>query len=151
MIETYRADEYFKYAKSYACAAERLLDSLLLDTELAPAFYLLIAHSLELSLKALCLNAGVTEKKLRNFGKTGHDLHAAYTCAMQHGKVPNYMTPLGRLVLALRNDHNIFAFRFPPNKSEIIVPPPEHCIQVLNDHISSVEKILRITSANGLP
>jgi len=134
----------FQNAKSYAAAADRLLEANALDDSLAPAFYLLIGHSLELSIKALCLKAGATEKDLKKFGKNGHDLHEAYIWAMQKCKVPKYVTPLGQLILALNDHHKKESFRFTPDdKPELVVPPPDYCVRILNEHIAAVESQLK--------
>lgn len=151
MTDLDRSDEFLEYAKSYARAATRLLGERPLEPLLNPAFYLLIAHSLELMLKCLCLKAGVTENKIRQFGKSGHCLHAAYICAMHKEMVPNYMTPLGNLILALTSDHETYVFRYPPNKPDVIVPPPEHCVQILSEELSAVEAKFRPLSPDGLP
>ena len=133
----------FQNAKSYAAAADRLLEANALDDSLAPAFYLLIGHSLELSIKALCLKAGATEKDLKKFGKWGHDLHEAYIWAMNKHKVPTYFTPLGQLILALNDHHKKGSFRFTPNVPKLVVPPPDYCVRILNEHIAAVESQLK--------
>jgi hypothetical protein len=112
----------FENAKSYAAAAERLLAANTLDDSLAPALYLLIGHSLELSTKALCLNAGATEKNLKQFGANGHDLHEAYIWAMNKHKVPHYCTPIGQLILAINDHHKNGTFRFTPDVPELLCP-----------------------------
>lgn len=130
----------FQNAKSYAAAASRLLEANALDQSLAPAFYLLVGHSLELSIKALCLVAGATEQDLKAFG---HDLHEAYIWAMKKGKVPNYVMPIGQLILTLNDYHKKGAFRFTPNVPDLVVPPPDYCIRILNEHIAVVESQLK--------
>jgi hypothetical protein len=137
------AANLFQNAKSYAAAAERLLAANTLDDSLAPAFYLLIGHSLELSIKALCLNAGATENNLKQFGKSGHDLHKAYIWAMNKHKVTHYFTPLGQLILAINDHHKNGTFRFTPDVPELVVPPPDYCVRILNEHIAAVEPQLK--------
>jgi hypothetical protein len=112
----------FQNAKSYAAAAGFLLEENVLNDSLAPAFYLLIGHSLELSIKALCLQGGASEKDLKKFGKGGDDLHEAYIFAMKKGKVPTYFTQLGQLIFALSDHHKNGVFRFTPDVQEIVVP-----------------------------
>jgi hypothetical protein len=120
-------------AKSYAAAASRLLNGDQLDAALAPAFYLLVGFTLELLLKAVCMSGGASQAQLKSLG---HDLHEAYTRAMQTGKVPRVMTSLGRLVLALDEQHKTHVFRYTPDVPEVEVPPPRYCIDVLNEAIS---------------
>jgi hypothetical protein len=106
-----------------------------IDTALAPAFYLLIGFAIELLLKAICLRAGVTQKEIRSFS---HDLHKAYMGACKFGKVPGYMTPFGRLVLELDQHHRDYSFRYTPDVAELVVPPPGHCVRVLDEQIAVV-------------
>jgi hypothetical protein len=128
------ADTLSDNAKAYAAAASRLLNGDLLDPALAPAFYLLIGFTLELLLKAVCMSGGASQAQLKSLG---HDLHKAYTRAMQTGKVPHFMTPLGRLVLVLREQHRTHVFRYTPDVAQVEVPPPRYCIDVLNEAISA--------------
>jgi hypothetical protein len=121
-------------AKSYAAAASRLLRDNQLDPALAPAFYLLVSFTLELLLKSVCLSDGASQAELKGLG---HDLHGAYVRAMQSGNVPRIMTPLGKLVLALREQHRTHVFRYTPDVPQIEVPPPDWCIDVLNEAISA--------------
>lgn len=121
-------------AKAYAAAACRMLDGDQLDPALAPAFYLLISFSLELLLKAVCMFGGVTHHQVKK--KIGHDLHMAYTEAMQIGKVPRVMTPLGRLVLLLQEQHKTHVFRYMPDIPSLEVPDPIYCIDTLNEAVS---------------
>lgn len=51
------------------------------DTIAAPAFYL-YCHAIELSLKALLIVRGTSERQLRN---VGHDLEAGLQAAVSHG------------------------------------------------------------------
>ncbi len=55
---------------------------------------------------------------------------------MQTGMVPHFMTPLGTLVLALNEQHRTHLFRYTPDVPELVVPPPGHCIDVLNRAIT---------------
>jgi hypothetical protein len=61
----------FQNAKSYAAAAGFLLEQNVLNDSLAPAFYLLIGYSLELSIKALCLQGGCLRKGLEKIRERG--------------------------------------------------------------------------------
>ena len=54
------ADTLSDNAKSYTAAASRLRSGGGLDSDLAPAFYLLISFALELLLKAVCMRDGAT-------------------------------------------------------------------------------------------
>ena len=104
-----------------------------LDAVLAPAFYLLIGFALELLLKAVCMQGGVSSSEVKTLG---HDLHKAYLRAMQAGMLPEFMTPLGNLALALRDQHKKNVFRYTPDVPQVVVPPPEHCIDVLDEAIT---------------
>jgi hypothetical protein len=128
------ADILSDNAKAYATAASRLMNGEdLLDDALAPAFYLLIGFALELLLKAVCLGEGASQEILKGIG---HDLHKAYTEAMKTMKVPRFTTPLGKLVLALSEQHKTHVFRYTPDIPQVVVPPPRYCVDVLNEAIS---------------
>lgn len=127
------ADTLSDNAKSYTAAASCLMSNGDLDTALAPAFYLLTGFALELFLKAVCMRGGASSGELVALG---HDLHKAYTRAMKTGMVPQVMTPLGSLVLALNDQHRTHVFRYTPDVPQLIVPPPGHCIDVLNEAIT---------------
>lgn len=123
-------------AKSYAAAAEILAGLAASDEKYASAFYLLLCFALELSFKATCLDCGASDEEIR---KLGHDLHSAYLLAMQKGRLPPYMTPLGQLVLLLNDYHRTHIFRYTPDIPEIIVPPPGWCMGIVREHIESIK------------
>ena len=107
---------------SNAAAAELLLSGDdLRDPSLASAFYLLVCFGIELLFKAVALRDGASEQDLRGIG---HDLHKAYLRAMRSGNVPHFMTPLGRFVLELREQHKTRVFRYTPDVPQIEVPLP---------------------------
>lgn len=128
------ADILSDNAKAYAAAASRLLNGDHLDAALAPAFYLLIGFALELLLKAVCMGDKASPVDPKSLG---HDLHKAYEMAMKTRKELRVMTPLGRLVLTLSEQHKTHVFRYTPDVDHVEVPPPRFCIDALNDAISS--------------
>ncbi|MBV8095116.1 MAG: hypothetical protein JO110_18185 [Acetobacteraceae bacterium] len=128
----------FGNAKSYLAAADRIIEGGELDLILNPAFYLLIGFTLELLLKAICLDAGATQTELRMV--IGHDLHMAYRFAMERGRVPRVMTEFGKLVLALRDHHKEFVFRYTPDIPELVVPPPAYCVSVIKENLPWIER-----------
>lgn len=123
-------------AKSYAATADifaGLVDS---DQTYVPAFYLLLCFSLELSIKAICLDCGESDKKLKD---VGHDLHTAYEMAMKKGRLPTYLTPLGQLVVELNEYHSTHMFRYTPDIPQIEVPSPDWCMKIVREHIESIK------------
>jgi hypothetical protein len=49
------------------------------------------------------------------------------------GQGSTVMTPLGRLVLALRDQHQTHVFHYTPDVPQIEVPPPDWCIDILKE------------------
>lgn len=80
-------------ARSYRELATHAVPNDTLAARAEPAFYLLICFSLELSLKAICLHAGMAENTVKSIG---HDLHEAYLAAAAVGGVPRVRTNAGR-------------------------------------------------------
>jgi hypothetical protein len=121
-------------AQSYYSACGRLMDGNCLAEVHAPAFYLLVGFIIELSLKAVCLQGGCTDKELR---KIGHRLDRAYESAMNARGVPISMTRVGLLVENLNDFHSSNKFRYTPAIEEIWVLDPRWCLDVLGEHLNS--------------
>jgi len=99
------ARNYAQNAASYCCAAHTLLagkDELAVD--LVMAFYLLIGFSVELSLKSLCLSAGMTLKEVTDFR---HKLPDALNAVAVRRIDPrlSFVTDVHRIIDALAPMH----------------------------------------------
>ena len=105
----------------------------------ALAFGLLLAHSLELVLKAFLLSINSDEEKLRK--KLGHDLVKAWNLSVENGlnieaTVPNWCE-------ILNGAHNVpYHYRYAKINTAIVVPPPAQTIDDLGDVLLKVGKKL---------
>src|SRR5664279_3291068 len=115
-------------ARSYLDLASQALQNGSLRAGMEPAFYLLICFSIELSLKAICLHAGLAENTVKNFG---HDLQEAYSAAAAVGGAPRAMSDIGRIVLQLKNHHLDNTFRYTPVVPSLTVPQADACLSTV--------------------
>jgi hypothetical protein len=102
-----RAEEYLTLAASYAEAARRLSPH---AETISRPFNMLVAHALELSLKAVLSHQGEGEERLM---MRGHNLAVCHYRAQQRGFHGLAGAGVQALVEALDTPHAMQTFRYP--------------------------------------
>jgi len=121
--------QYLALAECYAEAAVRLHGAREIETVCRP-FFMLVAHALELSLKAVLSHQGYDEEGLMAMG---HGLELCRSKAAEGGFHPSDETGLAILVDALDRPHAFQAFRYPqalrwadPGTAGVLSPLTQH-------------------------
>lgn len=131
-------------ALGFGDAARRLLDK---DPSgapfLWPPYFVMVAYSFEMSLKAVVRQAGGTEADLKAIG---HNLQAALKAACENGYQAPEGLPLNEVLAAvgpLHMDHSLRYFMGPEDR-ELDLYEPEDVMGVLLAHLSIVRSMIRI-------
>jgi HEPN domain-containing protein len=137
--ELKRARKYLEMSEGYAVAARQLLEAGAHDFYRLPLF-MLIAHALELSLKAVLSAAGMDEERLMGIG---HELHRCFRLVQQTGLYPSKGPyDLANLVDALATPHALQAFRYPqPFRWDL--PEPLEASGALHRHLNIVARAIK--------
>lgn len=133
-----RAREYLRMARDYASAATELFESGAYQGCRLP-FFMLVAHALELSLKAVLSAAGADEERLMGIG---HELDGCFRMALQTGLYPR-SDPVGvaNLIQALVAPHTFQAFRY-PQPFGWALPEPGEANGTLHRHLDVVAEAI---------
>ena len=106
-----RASHYIAFARAYAGAARRVLATEIAGNERLP-YFALVAHGLELALKAILTRAGWDEERLMMIG---HDLERCYVAVSRYradlAVIPGI--DVAGVIEALAYPHAIQSFRYP--------------------------------------
>lgn len=129
-----RAQDYLRMSKDYETAASELLKRGAYEGRPLP-FFMLIAHALELSLKAVLSAAGTDEERLIGIG---HDLEGCFRMVRRTGLYPTGASSgVVNLVEALAMPHAFQAFRY-PQPFGWTLPEPREAIGALHRHLDIV-------------
>lgn len=135
-----RDRQYLAMGERYAEAATRLSRCGNIGGVREP-FLMLVAHALELSLKAVLSHQGHDEERLMAIG---HSLERCHRQAVKGGFHPKDRTGLAILVEALDQPHAFQAFRYPqilgwtlPDAARVVAP--------MVDHLEAVKLLLDTT------
>ncbi len=139
-----RAQDYLQMSKEYATAATELLDRDAYERCPLP-FFMLVAHALELSFKAVLSAAGTHEERLMGIG---HGLGGCFRMARQTGLYPN-SAPSGvaDLVETLATPHLYQAFRY-PQRFNWVLPEPREASAALHRHLEVVAEAVARDAAD---
>lgn len=132
------AQSYLRMSEDYAAAATGLLESGAYESCRLP-FFMLIAHALELSLKAVLSADGSDEERLMG---VGHELGGCLQLVRRTGRYPKEgYSELVRLVDTLSTPHAFQAFRY-PQPFRWTLPEPLAANGALRRHLDVVGEAL---------
>ncbi|AMK18273.1 MULTISPECIES: HEPN domain-containing protein [Sphingobium] len=142
-----RAQGYLRMSEDYAAAATRSLGSGA-DESCRLPFFMLVAHALELSLKAVLSAEGADEERLMGIG---HELGWCLQLVRRTRRYPKEaFSELVRLVDALSTPHAFQAFRY-PQPFRWTLPEPLAASGLLQRHLDVVaEAITRDRARSSL-
>ena len=131
-------------ALGFMDAAQRLLDPAPRGAPLLwPPFFVLVAYSFEMSLKAVVRHAGGSEADLKSIG---HDLVRGLSAARAAGYREPHGLPIDEAVAAigsLHMDHSLRYFIGPPDRV-VDLFEPEDVMGVLRAHLAAVRAIVPV-------
>lgn len=123
----------FRGALDYFRAAELVLKGS--PPILAHPLGMLMAHSLELTLKAFLLSVGLTDDDLRR--EIGHDLTKAWKVSVANG-LPIAQDP-PYWCTTLNSAHNVpYHFRYAKVNTGLVLPPPKQIVVDLENTLKVV-------------
>jgi|APHig6443717497_1056834.scaffolds.fasta_scaffold00165_37 hypothetical protein len=136
--EPRRDQQYLAYAQAYTKAATLLADHAD-DTEVVriPVFHL-VAHAMELMLKAVLSRQGRNEERLMMMG---HGLERCYAKAIRSGADRLEDEDLAAFVEALDQPHAMQAFRY-PQRFHWTMPEPTQAVRMLSRQLDIVKAYL---------
>lgn len=132
--------EYFAMAVCYGNAATLLNKQAVTGKSIYWPFFQLVAHALELSLKAALSHQGRDEEWLMMIG---HSLERCYTQAISGGLYTDRDPATDALMGSLDKPHALQVFRYPQN-SRWVAPDPHWTIQTMETHLEIVRRYLAI-------
>lgn len=133
-----RADRHVALARAYAEAARRVLATEIAGDDRLP-YFALVAHGLELVLKAILARAGWDAERLMMIG---HDLDRCHVAALR--SCPSLATVAGvaSVIDALAYPHALQSFRYPQAEPRNL-PDPTSALECLHLVLDIADRHLR--------
>lgn len=131
-----RAIAHLRFAQDYGRAASAVLRA----EGGSRAFWMLIAHALELGLKSHLLHAGVDEADLME--RVNHSLTAALRMVERTGGARTD-GEIVALIESVSRPHAMQAFRYPSLLPEPGLPPPDRALRTLERSLRNTEAGVR--------
>lgn len=144
-----RARAYLRLAVEYLAAAEALEAAGLASGPNQRPFWMAMASSLELVLKAVLSHHGESEERLMLIG---HDLRGCLRRASERGGRLSTDLPLQDLVFALHSPHAMGMFRYPAVGRWPALPEPIVALDVLSRVlVATIEDLAALSARSPQP
>ncbi|CCG08230.1 hypothetical protein [Pararhodospirillum photometricum] len=137
-VRPVRDEQYLAYAEAYTKAAKLLADRADDVDAVRTPFFHLVAHAMELMLKAVLSRQGLDEEKLMMMG---HGIERCHAWAIEGGANRLHDDELVAFVEALDRPHEMQALRY-PQRFRWTMPEPTQAVRLLNRQLDIVRAYL---------